>query len=176
MLNQEQRACQFAPVWSWNEIHPEDFRVACSREGAPVACGALWDQRSIKQTVVRGYSRSLRWARPFVNFVAPFLRSPRLPRIGTPLSSAFISHLAARPDQPELLVHLVSLLRESAHASGIRYLVLGLDSRDPRLARLRKAFHPREYVSRIYVVHWKDGAALAQSLDDRLLAPEVALL
>jgi hypothetical protein len=25
-------------------------------------------------------------------------------------------------------------------------------------------------------VHWEDGAALAQSLDDRLLAPEVATL
>jgi len=26
------------------------------------------------------------------------------------------------------------------------------------------------------VVHWEGGAALAQSLDDRLLAPEVATL
>jgi hypothetical protein len=41
---------------------------------------------------------------------------------------------------------------------------------------LRRVLRPREYISRIYVVHWEDGVALAQSLDDRLLAPEVASL
>jgi len=41
---------------------------------------------------------------------------------------------------------------------------------------LRKVLRPREYVSRLYVVHWDDGAELARSLDDRLLAPEVAIL
>jgi hypothetical protein len=42
---------------------------------------------------------------------------------------------------------------------------------------VRKVFRPREYVSRLYAVHWDDnGAEVAQHLDNRLLAPEVALL
>ena len=39
--------------------------------------------------------------------------------------------------------------------------------RDPRLPILRRRFHAREYVSRLYVVHWDDGAELARSLDKR---------
>jgi hypothetical protein len=31
-------------------------------------------------------------------------------------------------------------------------------------------------LSRIYAAHWPDGAILAHSLDERLLAPEVAIL
>lgn len=167
---------QFAPVWAASELHPENFRMACAPNGRLVACAAIWDQRSVKQTVVRGYSASLRWARPLINLRAAFLGQPRLPRIGTSISHAFLSHLAVDPESPHLLDHLITLLRGVARGRGIDYLALGFDSRDPRVAHLRKAFRPREIISRIYATHWPDGAILAQSLDERLLAPEVAIL
>jgi hypothetical protein len=128
---------------------------------------------------VRGYSGQVRWARPLVNFWAAMSGTPRLPQVGAPLSYAFISQLAVSPDQPDqprLAEDLTNSLRNFALTHGIDFLLVGFDSRDPRLAYLRGVLRPREYVSRIYVVHWEDGAALAQSLDDRLLAPEVATL
>jgi hypothetical protein len=130
----------------------------------------------MKQIVVRGYSGQVRWARPLVNFWAAMSGTPRLPQVGAPLSYAFISHLAMSPDQPRLAEGLTNSLRNFALTHGIDFLLVGFDSRDPRLAYLRGVLRPREYVSRIYVVHWEGGAALAQSLDDRLLAPEVATL
>jgi len=176
LLRCDHQKYQFAPVWSANELHPESIQVACQADGRPVACAALWDQRSIKQIVVRGYSSPLKWARPVLNFGARCLGQPVLPRIGTTLSHAFVSHVAFSPDQTELAESLIHLLRVRAAARGIDYVTLGFDSRDPRLKQLRAALHPREYRSRLYVVHWEDGEALAQNLDDRLLAPEVALL
>jgi hypothetical protein len=175
LLDRHNRAYQFAPAWSASEIHADNFSVVFSSDGSPIACAALWDQRAIKQSVVRGYSSHLQWSRHLLNVAATVMGKPRLPRVGTPISYAFVSQLA-HPDQPDFAECLIALLQETACARGIDYLTFGLDSRDPRLAHLRKAFHPREYVSRIYAVHWEDGATFAESLDNRLLGPEVAIL
>ena len=148
----------------------------CSQDGTPIACAAIWDQRAIKQTVVRGYGHRLRWARPLINLGSLMLSRPRLPRVGKPISHAFLSHLAVDMLQPHLAELLFLFLQEPARRRGIDYLTIGFDARDPRLWKFRKLFRPREYVSRLYAVHWEDGAKLAECLDDRALAPEVALL
>ena len=89
---------------------------------------------------------------------------------------AYVAHIASAIENPEYLEWLVILLQRVALCRDIDYLIIGFDARDPRLTHLRKVFKPREYHSRLYAVHWEDGAALANSLDDRLLLPEVALL
>jgi len=176
LLNRYNRNYQFAPVWEARDLCPDNMEVIYSRTRTPVACAGIWDQRAIKQSVVRSYSGALRWARPFMNLVATVIGTSRLPAVGDSLSHVYVSPLAVDPDQPELMQHLISLLRTRAEAQSADYLTVGFDARDPRLPHLRRAFHSREYKSRIYVVYWEDGAALARSLDDRLLAPEVATL
>ncbi|HEU4387784.1 MAG TPA: hypothetical protein VFV34_08310 [Blastocatellia bacterium] len=176
LLNRDLCRYQFAPVWSANELQPADFRIVCSRAGCPVACAALWDQRSFKQIIVRGYAPRLRRARPLINLGASLLSRPGLPRIGESIPHAFVSHVAADTEEPDALIRIIRALMPAARDRGIEYLTLGFDARDPRLAQLRNAFRPREYSSRLYAVHWEDGMDLAQSLDDRLMAPEVALL
>lgn len=176
LLNRNNREYQFAPVWSAGEICAEDFWTVHENFDTPVACARVWDQRAMKQSVVRGYSGALKWAKPFFNVAATFLGTPRLPEIGGALSHVYVSHLAARHDQPELTECLVNLVRASPSARSADYVVIGFDSRDPRLAHLRRAFCGREYVSRIYAVYWEDGAAFARNLEERLFAPEVATL
>ena len=177
LLNRDYRQYQFAPAWSAHEPRLQEFRSVCSQDGTPVACAAIWDQRAIKQTVVRGYANGLRWIRPLINLGAPILGRPSLPRVGEPVSHAFVSHMAVDMLQPHLAELLFLFLQGPAHRRGIDYLMIGFDARDPRLRHFRKVFRPREYVSRLYAVHWDDdGAKLAQGLDDRALAPEVALL
>lgn len=176
LLNRDLRQYQFAAVWSEKELHPEDFRIICSMDGSPSACAALWDQSAVKQVVVRGYAPRLRRARPLINLAAALMSRPGLPQIGEPISHAFVSHLAADPADPDSLKRIVLALMQTAHERRLDYLTVGFDARDPRLSHLRKTFRPREYSSRLYAVHWEDGAQLAESLDDRLLAPEVALL
>jgi hypothetical protein len=176
LLHTELSKYQFAPVWDENELHIPDFRLITTQQDEPVACASIWDQRTIKQTVVRGYSSPLRWLRPLYNFGALSFSRPRLPAVGRAISSAYIAHLASDPSESSLAEWLILLLHGTARTRKIDYLTIGFDARDPRLERLRHAFKPREYVSRLYAVHWDDGADLVASLDDRLLAPEVALL
>jgi hypothetical protein len=96
--------------------------------------------------------------------------------VGQALASAFVSHVASKADQGDLIEQLIWLLHGPGHTRNIDYFTIAFDARDPRLPIIRKRFHAREYVSRLYAVHWDDGADLARSLDDRLLGPEVATL
>jgi hypothetical protein len=175
-LSRHNRQYQFAPSWSTSEICPERLHVLRSQNGAEIACAGIWDQRAIKQTVVRGYSGALRWTKPFLNFAATLFGAPRLPRVGAPLSHAYISHLATVAHHPEIAASLVLWLLASRQARSADYLTLAFDSRDPRLPLFRRTFRAREYTSRMYAVYWDDGAELADKLDGRLLAPEVATL
>jgi hypothetical protein len=177
-INRSHSAFQFAPVWSGGDLRGDAFATVRDASGTPTATAAVWDQRALKQTVVRGYSPTLRRLRPLINLAATVLRRARLPAVGSAIANAHVSHLAAAdPSRADTVIDLVRRLYAPARARGVDYLTLGLDARDPRLPRLRQTFHPREYVTRLYAVHWNDGAALARRIDpNRLLAPEVATL
>jgi len=84
--------------------------------------------------------------------------------------------LATVADHPEITGSVVLLLLSSPETQSADYLTLAFDSRDPRLPYFQRTFRAREYISRMYAVYWDDGAELADKLDDRLLAPEVATL
>ena len=95
---------------------------------------------------------------------------------GQAISQARISHLATDPADPPQAYALIDDIRSLARSRGIDYLVIGFDARDPRLAALRQRSRFREYRSLLYAVYWEDGREFAGALDDRLLAPDVALL
>lgn len=185
LQNQSAAEYQFCPMWSAEDLSTSrcpglaaaDFRIVRSADGVPIACAALWDQRPVKQAVVRGYSSRLGRLRPLINLAAVLSRCPRLPAPGQQIRHAFVSHLAAARPQPGWVELLINELQEPARSRGIDFLTLAFDARDGRVAHLRREFRPREYRSRLYAVHFDEqGAATARGLDGWLLAPEVALL
>ncbi len=175
---------QFAPCWTredlmserrCRDLRPEDFHLV-RRQGRVTGCLALWDQRGFKQTIVRGYGRRLRLARPLVNRLAPWLGVPRLPPPGGEVRSAFVSHVAVDEDDPGTLLALLESARDGAAERGLDYLILGFARRNPLLAVVRRAFPHREYASMLYLVHWEDGTGAAAAMDDRVPHLEVAIL
>jgi len=179
-LNQQNQVYQFAPFWtpeglgSCVGLTPADFQLMHDAGGNLLACGAIWDQRPFRQNVIRGYSPRMRKLRPLFNVAARLLRRSPIHDVGHVIPLAFASHLAATT--PASLVVLLQSLRRAAFERGIQFLTAGFDSRDPRLAAIRSQFRAREYPSRLYAVRWDDGQSLAQSLDERLLNPDVSLL
>ena len=141
-----------------------------------IACGAAWDQRTFKQTVIRGYAPWLTMARPILNGINRIFSGPRLPRIGATLSNAFASHLAFAFVQANDFGNVINRVSRVARWRGIELLTLGFAASDPRLIMVRKTFPGREYRSRLYVVRWPGIGRPAAELDDRVIAPEVALL
>lgn len=184
MMVQRGPAYQFHPVWSEDILRsrdrcrglsPEDYFLC--RDGEELlGCLALWDQRSFKQTVIRGYAKRLASVRPLLNVAAPMLGRPRLPPPGTRLESAFLSHVAVEPDDEDTMVALIGHGCREAVKRGLDYVMLAFAERNPLADMIRKHFPCHNYVSVIYVVYWEDGAAAASSLDDRIPHPEVAIL
>lgn len=173
---------QFAPIWREADLRDpglmlglnvRDFTVL-ERDGRLSAVVALWDQRGFKQSVVRGYSGLYRVARPVINLLAPLLNLPRLPAIGQPVRSAWLSHLAVDQDDLMETLAVISAACTRARAAGLESVTLGLAATDPRVEPLRRVLRPLVYPSALFTVDWRDGAA--DTLDDRPDYPEIALL
>ncbi len=110
---------------------------------------------------------------------------PRLPAVGDPLDSVFLSHMAVDGDDPNVLGCLIEVARRKARSQGASCLVMGLAARNPMLVSVRQMFRHRAYESVLYLVDWRSvgGAETTcdtqnplSSLDGRVPHVEVAVL
>lgn len=101
-FNQQARHYQYSPVLDerWllsldgsNGLQLSDFWIL-KQDGRIQSCFALWDQRLIKQTVVRGYRFPLNIVRRPYNLYANLTGLPSLPAIGKSVEYIFIAFLA----------------------------------------------------------------------------------
>jgi hypothetical protein len=154
-------------------ITPSDFHVV-RESGRIVAAAAVWDQRAFRQIVIDGYSGALRLVRPFVNFVQSVRGLPHLPVRGSALAQGAV--LGASVAEEWAWSRLWCALHGHAAKSGLSWLSLACDARDPHLPLLRTLTRAREYHTVLYEVTWKGWRATAGAWDARLFRPEVGLL
>ena len=182
-LNKNARRYQLAAHWSLEQltsleqwsVSGRDFH-AVTEGNRMVACAALWDQRPFRQTVIRGYSRTMRAMRPLVNLFSNAFGTPSLPPCGSTLPQAFLSPLASSGDNSESCGELIQGALARAAERGLEILTVGFAETDPRLAQVRPRFRCREYRTRLYRVRWPQFEDGVGSLDGRLICPEVSLL
>lgn len=171
---------QFAPFWDEASLvalglDADDFLVV--RDGERVtACLSLWDQRSVKQAVVRGYKKPVRRLRPLINAFSPCLGIPRLPPVGETLRIGWLSHLASEADAPGPVRALLVQAIRRARKMGLEQLMLGLADEHPLLATVRSLNRHMAYRSDLYLVVWPDREADASMPDLRPPHLEVATL
>ena len=183
MLNNQGRRHQFATVWTTNSL------LVLENQGLPlsrfllafdgdevVACGALWDQREFRQTVIHTYSRALAIARPFLNIASGFLGTPRLPRAGSVLAHAFLSPLACVDGAEMVLPDFIEAAFPLAAQVGAEFLTMALPTADSRLQALRRRFSTRTWRSRLYRVDWPDRAPVEFSERGAPFLPDAGLL
>jgi hypothetical protein len=183
-LQRNYRRYQLAPHWTaemlaepvlCRGLQPADFLVAL-RAGRVVGCLASWDQQAYKQSVVRGYGRPLRLARPLLNALSRAATVPWLPPVGASIPHAYLSHAAADGDDASVLVRLLDSALHRARAARLSYMTLGLTSANPMLGAVRRAFRHIAYRSILYVVYWPDGQRRAEALQPGIPHLEVAVL
>ncbi len=183
VLNDAGRRRQLAAVWTQENIR------ALARQGLPlerfllardggkiVACGALWDQRGFRQTVIRGYAPTLAMIRPLVNIAARCLGTPRLPRVGSTLAHAFLAPVGFLENTGNALPDFVVAAFPWASKLGVDFLTLALPADDPRLTILRRQFSTRVYHSRLYQVTWAGDPFSTAWTEGESFLPDVALL
>jgi hypothetical protein len=133
----------------------------------------LWDQSAYKQTVVRGYSRELRWSRPLYDAAARLTRRHPLPAPGEPLRSAYAAFVCVADGDEFVFRALLRRVYELAAKRGHAFLVAGLAANSSLLAEVRRYAHV-PYHSTLYTVSWRGD--LHATLDGRIPHVEVATL
>ncbi len=132
---------QLAPVLTVDEMAElidstpgldiSSYRVARSQSGDLLGFFAAWDQRSFKQLNVVGYSRRMRIARATFNLLAPVAGGERMPQTGQSLNCVTIAQICVPGDRPEVLHALLATTHNELRRSGISFINVGLDTRDP---------------------------------------------
>jgi hypothetical protein len=182
-LNRTGSQHQLAVTWNETELQAltqfglqaSDFQLVL--DGLEiVGCAAIWDQCAFRQTVVRGYSRRLAFARPWLNFGSHIFGTPRLPGIGSILANALLSPLAVSSHDTQLLLDLVHLCAARASEKGLEFLTLGFGAQDSRAGAVCGAFRCHKYLSRLYQVNWPGIETNLEALDGRAFLPDVAFL
>ncbi len=159
-LQRNYRRYQFAPVWDEAALlsaglSAEAFLVYQEKNRVK-ACISVWDQRSLKQTVVRGYRHPLGLLRPLINLAAPLLCFPALPKKGQSLRQGWLSHLASDQDDSGAVKALLRAALLRARELGLEQLMLGLADAHPLLSSVRAVRRHLSYRSDIYLVHWPE--------------------
>ena len=181
LLNSHGRRHNFSTVWTVENL------LALEEHGLPldrfllaldgneiVGCGALWDQRSFKQTAVLGYSPVLTKARPVVNAIGPLFGIPPLPRPGSILAHAFLSPIAFSDGASAMLFDFIHAFFLLAAQTGLEFITLALPASDRRIPKIRQRFCTRAWRSRVYQVKWPEQRNVDLGRID--IFPEVALL
>jgi hypothetical protein len=153
---------------------PAGFIVAL-RGGTIAGVAGLWDQSGCKQTVVRSYHGSLRFARPFYNLLAPVGGYPPLPGAGEHIRSAYLSFIAVEDDASDAFAAILEEACRRAYACGFAYLMLGLSEADP-LATIPRRLPHIPYTATLYTVALDPGGSLLERLDGRIPYIEIATL
>ncbi len=179
-LQQHGARRQFYPVWRAEDFDSpttQGLRLAdvliARRRGEIVGVSGWWNQSSFKQTVVRGYDRWLRTARPFYNAAAPWLQRPPLPDVGAEIRYGYAAFTCVAEDDVEVFRALLRALYNLTAQRGCHYLMIGLAERDPLLP-LARAYAHIAYPSRLYLADW--GESIYERLDQRIPYLEIATL
>ncbi len=171
-LRTEGRKRQFFPVLEAEDLgspylrglQHRDFYVAAA-QGRIVGAAAAWDQSPFKQTLVAGYSGSLRMIRPLLNPLMAVAGFRDLPRPGSELRIRYVSFVCVAGNDPAVLSELLETIYADQQQGHADFLVIGFHERDPLRESVRP-FLAIRYESTLYLACWEDGLAFVRNLDD----------
>ncbi|MFW5846011.1 MAG: hypothetical protein ACOCXJ_07275 [Planctomycetota bacterium] len=157
---QAARSWGLAHRWDQSSLHalaaqgfdPGRIVQVCAGS-ACLAVAALWDRRPERRIGIAGYEGLLAAGRPVLNALAAWTGMPRLPRPGSTLALAWMSHVAWTTPHPVVFAALVDAVEHVAQQAGITTLACGLPADDPLGAWLQRHRRGPTLVGTCYLVH-----------------------
>lgn len=180
-LRRSSRSAHLTLAWNdaqWRALGDQgvtaDNFAVVRRGGEITAAAAVWDQRAFRQTVIDGYSGTLRTFRSLFNSLQALRGLPALPAPSSVLSQGAL--LGASVNDSDHWPALWRLVQRRAAVAGLQWITVARDARDPELPVLRRLMRAREYRTTLYEVIWRDGPRSSDPWDSRCFRPEVSLL
>jgi hypothetical protein len=173
---------QFAPAWTAAALarQPGLTLLVLRRQSAIAGVVGVWDQRATRLAVLRGLPPRLSRWRHAANLAAPLLGWPAIPAPGETIAQAFLSCLAVRDDDPDLVRALVRAGASVAARAGCKVATIGLPARHSWWPAIRRSGRGIEYRTELFVAYWPKAKDKAEdsvaALDLSQGFPDVALL
>ena len=181
LVEQFNRRHQFATRWHQDLDHRQtldlkatDFLLAL-RGSRLVACLAVWDQSKFKQVVVDDYEGAMRWCRPWLNACGALTAIPYLPRPGSEINSATISHIGLPEGEESAFCQLLNQAR-TIWSRQVDSLAIGLFDQSSLTQIVQRKFRPFRYRSHLYAVCYRPGEQLPAKWDRLCPHLELAVL
>jgi hypothetical protein len=143
-----------------------DWLLLAERDGRMVGTLAGWDQHGDRQSVVQAYGGLLGRVRPVYNLWASIRGLPALPAPGGPLRYLMGALPVVLDDDLAVFAALLAALRARAAGGPWTHLLLGLHESDPLLPVARR-HQAASYVTRLFLVCWRDGDESRIAIDGR---------
>jgi hypothetical protein len=115
-----------------------------------VGIASLWDQGAFKQTIIKGYSRLFRIARPLINSFGFIVGLSRLPQSGNQLSYDIMSHKVIHKQHIDCTIALAQEMLIEVEKKGKMFLMIGTDKESPELEKIRRFKSRREVEGILY--------------------------
>ena len=142
-------------------LNLRDFYLAF-RNDELVGITGTWNQKSLKQTRIVGYSTAYRLAKPIYNLYAAISGNPRLPKHGSIMNYLGLHSILVKNRNPEVFAALLSTITESMQDSNFEYLLFAFDENDPLQKMVDKLPNKRQIIGNYYLVN--NGEKLPEDL------------
>lgn len=153
----------------------EDFYVVKDSSGAIQAMFALWDQRHIKQTVIRGYAPMLSSPIRFLyNVYATLSGHVILPNSAEAIDQIYISFFISSSKENDWNIRLLREASSLIQQRGADVCMIAFDSKDSLCEAIQRTLKPKRYLTHIDSVFLDQETAYKITVG--ILKPEAALL
>ncbi|KDR96618.1 hypothetical protein SAMN02745945_00132 [Peptoclostridium litorale DSM 5388] len=144
-------------------LNYDDFHLLFSRQNEILACGALWNQQSYKQYIVKKYGGLLKLLHP-ISTLLPIAGYPALPKLDSILDFSTLSFWAIKGGSREIFNVFLNGISQCANSH--TFFLIGINERDPLKDLLDKTPHIN-YSSRVYLVNWEKSIKVAGDFDSK---------
>jgi len=160
-----------------NGISINDFYIL--KDGSDIqACFAIWDQRNIKQTVVRGYRFPLNLFRIPYNLFSSFFSQAKLPAVNNKVNYIFISFLTVSEHKINKSIEILDAALSEIKKRNAGIGMVGLSVNNPIYNKLIERQH-HSYITCIEEVSFcNEGTPLDVNDSENFVPvqPEIAML
>ncbi|MBI5207740.1 MAG: hypothetical protein HY934_08110 [Candidatus Firestonebacteria bacterium] len=158
--------CDFMSNYT-RDFNTKDFLVAVDNSEILGVIG-IWDQQKFKQNVISNYNGIYSYAMPFINSCSSVLGFRSFPKQKEAVQSFIISFICIKNNNTFILTELLKAAYRKKLNETYHGFLIGFHERDPLRESITN-FIFTTYISRAYLVYWKDGSDFCEKyVDNRI--------
>ncbi len=151
----------------------ENIYYTLSNGEITAICG-LWDQNSIKQIIIKGYSNQIKWFKYIYDTITYLTKKPKFPKIGKSVKYCYIFLALCKENQQKDIEEIISEISNVAKERGYDFIIIGA-MKNTSIGKIVKKIKGIKLNSKILIVDWNNNIDINE-MKEKKYHLEVSLL